>query len=85
MHVQIGMTFNLDTGKRTSRLVVVYDAATDQVVDSPLAKQLLLPRQLPQEWLPAALRTGASGPVRSWTDRSLFDPDSDDGPEGLRG
>jgi hypothetical protein len=85
MHVTIAMVFNLDTGKRTSRFVEVFDPLTGQTIDGPLAKQLLLPRQLPQEWLPASLRTGRSGPVRSWVDRSLFVPDSDDGPEGLLG
>lgn len=83
MHITIGMVFNLDTGKRTSRFVEVFDIATGEPIDGPLSKQLLLPRMLPQEWLPVSLRTGRSGPVRSWIDRSLFEEDSDDGPEGL--
>lgn len=90
MHINISLIYNLDTGKRTARFVEVFDITTNQAVDSPLPKQLLLPTRLPQEWLPAALRTGASGPVRTWVDRSLFVQDDDDdlrdqvGPEGLQ-
>lgn len=84
MHVTIGLVYNLDNLKRTSRFVEVFDLATGTPIDSELPKQLLLPRSLPQEWLPASLRTGMSGPVRRWTDRSLFVVDDDDLPEGLQ-
>lgn len=75
MHVQIGLVYNLETGKRTARFVSLFDPATGTTIDSELPKRLLLPTRLPQEWLPAELRTGASGPVRSYLDRSLFDRD----------
>jgi hypothetical protein len=85
MHVHIGLVFNLETLRRTSRFVEVFDPLTGSAIDGPLAGQLLLPRLLPQEWLPVSLRTGRSGPVRSWTDRSLYVPDESDGPGGLQG
>lgn len=84
MHVYIGMTFNLKTMKRTSRAVEVYDPRDGAAIDSELPKRLLLPTKLPQEWLPAELRSGASLPVRSWTDRSLFVLDeADDAPQNV--
>lgn len=82
MHVIITLEFNLDTHKRTYRDVVIVDKVAQQVTDSPLSKRLLLPTRLPQEWLPAELRTGASSPVTQWTDRSFV---FQDGPEGLSG
>ena len=80
MHVVIQLCFNLATGKRTHRDVVVLDDNHDEVTDSELPTQLLLPRRLPQEWLPAAMRTGKSGPVRRWVKEPeyLFED-----PEGL--
>lgn len=79
MHICIAFTYNLETGKRTSRFVEVFDPRTNQAIESDLPKRLLLPTRLPQEWLPVELRTGASGPVRSWIDRSLFEADESDG------
>jgi hypothetical protein len=80
MHICVCLVYNLETGKRTSRFVEVFDPRTDTAIESELPKQLLLPTRLPQEWLPAALRTGMSGPVRRWTDRSLFEQDATDAP-----
>jgi len=85
MHICICLIYNLDTGKRTSRFVEVFDPRDDTPIESELPKQLLLPTRLPQEWLPVALRTGMSGPVRRWTDRSLFVQDYDDVPENPAG
>lgn len=85
MHIVVSVVYNLRTFKRVSRYVEVFDPTTGLTIDSELPKQLLLPRLLPQEWLPASLRTGRSGPVQRWTDRSLFEPDEPDAPEGLQG
>lgn len=85
MHLFIGLIYNLDTSKRVSRQAEVFDPQTGMAIDSPLTGRLLLPRLLPQEWLPAELRTGRSGPLRSWTDRSLFVQDEERvAPEGLQ-
>lgn len=70
MHITIAMTYNLETGKRTSRFVEVFDARDGTVIDSDLPKRLLIPTRLPQEWLPVGLRTGGSGPVSRY-----FDPE----------
>lgn len=85
MHIVMSLVYNLETGKRVSRFCEVFDPQTGLTVESPLPKQILLPRLLPQEWLPAALRTGRSGPVVRWLDRSLFEEDESAGPEGLPG
>jgi len=83
MNLVVSMVFSLETGKRKSRFAEVFDPLTWAAIDSELPRRLLLPTKLPQEWLPAELRTGASGPVRRWVDRSLFEADDDDAPEGL--
>lgn len=82
MYVIIQLVYNLDTGKRTHRDVVIVNQLGDAPTDSPLTKQLLLPTRIPQEWLPVGLRTGVSGPVARYFDHSFVFPD---GPEGLSG
>jgi hypothetical protein len=79
------LIYNLETGKRVERFAEVWGTPQGGVIDSVLPKQLLLPTRLPQEWLPAGARTGASSPVRSWIDRSLFEGAGSDDPEGLSG
>ena len=78
MHLMIALCYNLETMKRTSRFVEVFDPRTDQAIESELPKRLLLPTKLPQEWLPAELRNGAAQPVKRWIDRSLFSQDSEE-------
>lgn len=85
MQIIIILGFSLETHKRVSREVVLWDPVARVEITSELTKQLLLPRKLPQEWLPAGARTGRSGPVRSWIDRSLVDQERDDAPEVLPG
>jgi len=80
MRLCIYLIYDLRTNKRRGRLVEVYDDQENLISDSELPKQLLLPRVLPQEWLPSGMRSGLSSPVRSWTDRKLF---ADGSPEGL--
>jgi len=63
MQLLIVIRYNLESYKRTYRYVEVLTDLGEIVNESSLPKQLLLPRQLPQEWLPAELRTGRSGPV----------------------
>lgn len=75
MYLTVCLIYNLNTGKRKARFVEVTDEYGGAAIDSELPKQLLLPRVLPQEWLPAGLRTGRSGPVQRWTDVSLFSDD----------
>jgi hypothetical protein len=81
MQLAIVLAFNLETGKRTRRQAFCFDPMTKEIIGSELPRQLLLPTRLPQEWLPAALRTGMSGPVASWIDRSLFDVEESGDPD----
>lgn len=85
MHIVVSLVYNLETSKRVSRYCEVFDPQTGLTVASQLPKQILLPRLLPQEWLPASLRTGRSGPVVRWIDRSLFEEDEPGDPGGLSG
>lgn len=84
MHIIIVLRYDLTTGKRVGRTAVLWDPVAGEEVTSELTKQLLLPRTLPQEWLPTSARMHAAGPVRSWIDRSLFEEDESGGPEGFR-
>lgn len=83
MHIVIIMRFNLESGKRVSKQAFCWDAQTGEEVTSELPQQLLLPRQLPQEWLPVSARTHAAGPLRSWIDLTLSSEDESGGPEGF--
>lgn len=82
MHVIIQLVYNLRTGKRTHRNVVIVENMGGPPIDSPLTTQLLLPTHIPQQWLPAALRTGEFAPVSQYFDRSYV---FQDGPGGLSG
>ena len=85
MYLTICLIYNLESGKRYDRFAEVWDGPRGNPIASDLPKRLLLPTRLPQEWLPAELRTGVSSPVRSWIDRSIFDQDANGDPEGLHG
>lgn len=85
MYLALMLVYNLDTGKRKHRGVAIWETPTGGAIESELTKRLLLPTRLPQEWLPVELRTGASGPVRSWIDQPLDGLVIDDVPEGLPG
>lgn len=84
MHIIIVLRYSLETGKRVGKTCVLWDPVKGEEVTSELAQQMLLPRLLPQEWLPASARKHAAGPVRSWIDRSLFEEDASGGPEGFQ-
>lgn len=72
MYLRIWLVYDLNTGKRKGRFVEVTEVWDGLPIESELPTQLLLPRVLPQEWLPAGLRTGRSGPVARWTDASMI-------------
>lgn len=83
MYLTVCLIYNLETGKRTSRFAEIWETSSGNPIESELPGKLLLPTRIPQEWLPAGLRTAVSAPVRSWIDRSLFDQAQNDAPEGL--
>jgi len=83
MYLAVILVYSLTSHKRKQRLAQVWETLEGPIIESELPGKLLLPTRIPQEWLPAELRTGASGPVRSWIDRSFSALENDDAPEGL--